>query len=100
MKIKAILMALNDAIRAAAQCISGKHFSRKSPLTAEAVIRLFISAEGGCLAKILHTAGLPVTASALSQRRAQIPTEGFRAVFSVILSLSPSPVLTVMRHST
>lgn len=34
MKIKAILMALNDAIRAAAQCISGKHFSRKSPLTA------------------------------------------------------------------
>ena len=81
MKIKAILMALNAAIRAAAQCISDRHFSRKSPLTAEAVIRLFISAEGGCLVKILHTAGLDVTASALSQRRAQIPPEVFRAVF-------------------
>ena len=57
MKIHTIFAALNAAIRAAAQHISGRHFSRKSPLTAEAVIRFFISAEGGCLAKILHTAG-------------------------------------------
>ena len=61
MKIHTIVTALNAAIRAAAQSISGRHFSRKSPLTAEAVIRLFISAEGGCLAKILHTAGLDMT---------------------------------------
>ena len=81
MKIHTIVTALNAAIRAAAQSISGRHFSRKSPLTAEAVIRLFISAEGGCLAKILHTAGLDMTDSALSQRCAQIPTEVFRAVF-------------------
>lgn len=49
---------LNSAIRqAAAQSIGGKNFSRKSPLTAETLIRLLISAEGGSLAKILHDAG-------------------------------------------
>lgn len=63
MKIHTIVTALNAAIRAAAQSISGRHFSRKSPLTAEAVIRLFISVEGGCLAKILHTEGLDMTDS-------------------------------------
>ncbi len=81
MTISRILAALNAAIRAAAQSIGGKNFSRKSALTAEAVIRLLISAEGGCLAKILHTAGLNVTASALSQRRTQIPSKVFRSVF-------------------
>ena len=81
MKIYHILAALKAAIRTAAQSIGGKNFSRKSALTAEAVIRLLISAEGGCLAKILHTAGLNVTTSALSQRRAQIPSKVFRSVF-------------------
>ena len=81
MSIHDILAALNAAITTAAQSIGGKNFSRKSALTAEAVIRLLISAEGGCLAKILHTAGLNVTASALSQRRAQIPSKVFRSVF-------------------
>ena len=81
MNIYPILAALNAAITTAAQSIGGKNFSRKSALTAEAVIRLLISAEGGCLAKILHTAGLNVTASALSQRRAQIPSKVFRSVF-------------------
>ena len=66
MSIHDIFAALNTAITTAAQSIGGKNFSRKSALTAEAVIRLLISAEGGCLAKILHTAGLNVTASALS----------------------------------
>lgn len=41
-----------------------------------------ISAEGGSLAKILHDAGIQATASALSQRRAQIPPEVFRTVFT------------------
>lgn len=81
MSIQSIRVALNAAIRAAAQHIGGKSFSRKSTLTAETVIRLLISAEGGSLAKIVHAAGLNVTASALSQRRAQIPPVVFRAVF-------------------
>ena len=73
---------LNSAIRKAiADCTSGKHFSRKSPLTRETVIRLLIGAEGGSLDKILHTAGIEVTASAVTQRRAQIDPTVFRAVF-------------------
>lgn len=82
MPIYLILATLNAAIRAAAQSIGGKNFSRKSALTAETVIRLLISAEGGCLAKILHDADIKVTASALSQRRTQIPPEVFRSVFT------------------
>ena len=82
MSIQSIRVVLNAAIRAVAQRIGGKSFSRKSTLTAETVIRLLISAEGGSLAKILHDAGIQATASALSQRRAQIPPEVFRAVFT------------------
>lgn len=82
MSIYRIRAALNAAIRTAAQRVGGKNFSRKSALTAEAVIRLLIGAEGGCLAKILHDAGIKVTASALSQRRAQIPPAVFRFVFT------------------
>ena len=81
MSIQYIRVALNAAIRAAAQRIGGKSFSRKSTLTAETVIRLLIGAEGGSLAKILHDAGIKVTASAATQRRAQIPPEVFRSVF-------------------
>ena len=81
MSIQSIRVALNAAIRAAAQRIGGESFSRKSTLTAETVIRLLIGAEGGSLDKILHTAGLNVTASAVTQRRAQIPPEVFRSVF-------------------
>lgn len=82
MSIHRIRAALNAAIRTAAQRVGGKNFSRKSALTAEAVIRLLIGAEGGCLAKILHDAGIKVTASAFSQRRAQIPPAVFRFVFT------------------
>lgn len=74
--------SLNSAIRqAAAQSIGGKNFSRKSTLTAEKVIRLLIGAEGGSLDKILYAAGIKVTASAVTQRRAQIDPAVFRAVF-------------------
>ena len=82
MSIQSIRVALNAASRAAAQRIGGKSFSRKSALTAETVIRLLISAEGGSLAKILHDAGIQATASAVTQRRAQIPPEVFRTVFT------------------
>lgn len=75
-------ISLDYAIRkAAAQRAKDKNFSRKSPLTQETLIRLLIGAEGGSLDKILHTAGIEVTASAVSQRRAQIDPAVFRAVF-------------------
>ena len=76
------MVALNSAIRAAiAKCGDGKDFSRKRVLTPDTVIRLLIDAEGGSLDKILHTAGIKVTASAFSQRRNQISPEVFRTVF-------------------
>ena len=75
------IFAALAAVSKAAQFRDGKDFSRKSTLTAETVIRLLIGAEGGSLAKILHDAGIQATASALSQRRAQIPSAVFRAVF-------------------
>lgn len=80
--IDGIKKSLDSAIAdAAAQSIGGKNFSRKSALTAEKVISTLVSAEGGSLAKILHDAGIKVTASAFSQRRTQIPPEVFRSVF-------------------
>ena len=82
MSIYYIFAALAAAVSKAAQFSDGKDFSRKSVLTTETVIRLLISAEGGSLAKILHDAGIQATASALSQRRAQIPPEVFRTVFT------------------
>ena len=82
MSIYYIFAALAAAVSKAAQFSDGKDFSRKSVLTAETVIRLLISAEVGSLAKILHDAGIQATASALSQRRAQIPPEVFRTVFT------------------
>lgn len=82
MSIYYIFAALAAAVRKAAQFSDGKDISRKSALTVETVIRLLISAEGGSLAKILHDAGIKVTASAVTQRRAQIPPEVFRAVFT------------------
>ena len=82
MSIDLLSMALNAALRAATQSISGKDFSRKRVLTPDTVMRLLISAEGGSLDKILHIAGIKATASALTQRRAQIPPELFRAVFT------------------
>lgn len=66
-----VAMALKYAIRkAVANHAKGKNFSRRSPLTMETLIRLLIGAEGGSLDKILYTAGIKVTASAVSQRRA------------------------------
>ena len=77
-----IMVALNSAIRAAiAKCGDGKDFSRKRVLPPDTVIRLLIDAESGSLDKILHTAGIKVTASAFSQRRNQISPEVFRTVF-------------------
>ena len=80
--IHQLILSLNHAIHTSAtQHGNGKAFSRKSPLTLEVLIRLLIGAEGGSLDKILHTAGIAVTASAVSQRRAQVDPAVFRAVF-------------------
>ena len=77
-----IAYSLKYAIRkAVAEFVKDKAFSRKSPLSLETLIRLLIGAEGGSLDKILHAAGIKVTASAVSQRRAQIDPAVFRAVF-------------------
>ena len=73
---------LNDAIRKASRkSADTKAFSRRSPLTREAVIRLLIGAEGGSLDKILHDAKIQVSASAVSQRRTQINPAVFREAF-------------------
>lgn len=79
--------SLNHAIYTAiAKCAKGKNFSRKSPLTQETLIRLLIGAEGGSLDKILHAAGIEVTASAISQRRTQIAPDVFCSVFDLFNS--------------
>ena len=80
--INHINIALKYAIKfAAAENSNGRAFSRKSALSCETVIRLLIGAEGGSLDKILHAAGIKATASAITQRRAQIAPAVFRAVF-------------------
>lgn len=89
-----IIAALNQAIRAAAaQHRNNKAFSRKSPLTLETLIRLLIGAEGGSLDKILHAADIKVSASAVSQRRAQVDPAVFRAVFDSFNSACTDEIL-------
>lgn len=77
-----LAQALHYAIlKAAAERPKDKIFSRKSPLTKEALIRRFIGAEGGSLDRVVHAAGIQVTASAVTQRRAQLDPAVFRAGF-------------------
>lgn len=66
--------------RAAEKAVRGQPF-RNRKLSVADTIRLLIDAEGGPLDKILHATGIEVTASAVSQRRAQIEPSIFRAVF-------------------
>ena len=73
--------ALDDSIKAAAEKAGAGQMSRNRKLSVADIIRLLIGAEGGSLDKILHAAGIEVTASAVSQRRAQIDPAVFRAVF-------------------
>lgn len=54
---------------------------RKSKLSIEDTLKIILGAEGGSLAKELHRAGYDVSASALSQRRAQISVNVFRDIF-------------------
>lgn len=85
-----IISALNSAVLCAAtENSNGRNFSHQSPLSRTTVIRLLLGAEGGSLDKILHAAGLNVTASAVSQRRAQISSATFRGVFDYFNSACP-----------
>ena len=67
---------------------------RKSKLSIRDTIQIVIGAEGGSLAKELHRAGYDVSASALTQRRAQIPANVFRDIFmgsmGSVLTVKPS----------
>ena len=81
MSIYEVKQALDHSIKSAAeQAIQGQP-SRNRKLSVADTVRLLIGAEGGSLNKILHDAGIEVTASAVSQRRAQIDPAVFRAVF-------------------
>ena len=95
MNINQIKYALDGSIkRAAEKAIRGQPF-RNRKLSVADTIRLLIGAEGGSLDKILHAAGIEVTASAVSQRRAQIDPAVFRAVFD---SFNAACVDTEMFH--
>ncbi len=76
--------ALDCAIKKAAEkAIRGQPF-RNRKLSVADTIRLLIGAGGGSLGRILPTAGIEVTASAVSQRRAQIEPSIFCAVFEAV----------------
>ena len=60
---------------------SNTEFQRNTKLPLYALLRLLIGAEGGALARIAHQAGIDVTPAAISQRRAQIPSEVFHDIF-------------------
>lgn len=81
MNINQIRQALDDSIKRAAEKAVRGQLSRNRKLSVADTIRLLIGAEGGSLDRILHAAGIEVTASAVSQRRAQIAPAVFRAVF-------------------
>lgn len=81
MSIYEVKQALDHSIKSEAeQAIQGQP-SRNRKLSVADTVRLLIGAEGGSLNKILHDAGIEVTASAVTQRRAQIDPVVFRAVF-------------------
>lgn len=81
MRIYNIKRAFDEAIRKAAEKATRGQLSRSRKLSVADTIRLLIGAEGGSLDKVLHAAGIEVSASAVSQRRAQINPEMFRDVF-------------------
>lgn len=79
--------ALRRSLNRAAQqgedlCLSLGHAARSQKLPPAALIRFLIAAEGGSLAKELHRAKIDATPAAITQRRAQIPPEVFREVFT------------------
>ena len=77
-----VKLALRAAINIIASLYTTKTtFSRESKLTVKALLRFLIGAEGGSLEKELRRAKIHVTRAAISQRRAQLPSEAFQKVF-------------------
>ena len=72
---------LCDVINRIAEAYRKEQSLRKSKLSIRETIHILIGAEGGSLAKELHRTGYDVSASALTQRRAQIPANVFRDIF-------------------
>ncbi len=72
---------LCHVINCVAEAYRKEQSLRKSKLSIRDTIQIVIGAEGGSLAKELHRAGYDVSASALTQRRAQIPANVFRDIF-------------------
>ena len=72
---------LCDVINRVAETYRKEQSLRKSKLSIRDTIQMIIEAEGGPLAKELHRAGYSVSASALTQRRTQIPVNVFRDIF-------------------
>ena len=72
---------LCNVINRVAETYRKEQSFRKSKLSIRDTIQMIIGAEGGSLAKELHRAGYDVSASALTQRRAQIPANVFRDIF-------------------
>ena len=64
-----IKSALGRAIAGAARRCGLSHAQKLRP---ETLIKFIIGAEGGSLAKELHSAGIDATPAAVSQRRRQI----------------------------
>ena len=79
--IMCIKKKLCDVINRMAEAYRKEQSLRKSKLSIRDTIQIIIGAEGGSLAKELHRAGYDVSASALTQRRAQIPANVFRDIF-------------------
>ncbi len=79
-------------ITVAAKIGEGQTF-RNRKLSLVDVMHLLIGAEGGSLARELHRAGIKVTPSAISQRRAQIPVGAFQNVFDQFNKDSTDPEL-------
>lgn len=57
------------------------HFTRKSALSMDTMVRLLLSMSGGFLDKELEEAGVSVSVPAFSQRRSQLPFDLFENVF-------------------
>ena len=72
---------LKEAIASAVEAHNtGSAFSRSSPLSAEALAELLLTARGRNLESELRYMGIPVTRSALSKRRKLLPAELLRDV--------------------
>lgn len=72
---------LCHVINCVAEAYRKEQSLRKSKLSIRDTIQILSGAEGGSLAKEFHRAGCDVSASALSQRRAQIPANAFCDIF-------------------